>query len=104
MTAGVAPPPTARIDRPGPPVKVAYVMSRFPRLTETFILYEILALRRAGCAVEVYPLMRERNTRVRPDGASVLRKTVQLLSPARDAIVMHDDAVPVAATAHYGRL
>ncbi|MFL5757389.1 MAG: glycosyltransferase [Chloroflexota bacterium] len=86
------------------PVKVAYVMSRFPRLTETFILYEILALRRAGCAVEVYPLMRERNTRVRPDGASVLRKTVQLLSPARDTIVMHDDAVPVAASAHYGPL
>jgi glycosyltransferase involved in cell wall biosynthesis len=86
------------------PVKVAYVMSRFPRLTETFILYEILALRRAGCAVDVYPLMRERNTRVRPDGASVLRKTVQLLSPARDPVVMHDDAVPVAATAHYGPL
>ncbi len=89
---------------PGAPLKVAYVMSRFPRLTETFILYEILALRRAGCAVEVYPLMRERKTRIRPDGASVLRKTVQLLSRADDEVLMHDDAVPVAATAHYGPL
>src|SRR4051794_22574587 len=86
------------------PLKVAYVMSRFPRLTETFILYEILALRRAGCTVEVYPLMRERTTRIRPDGASVLRKTVQLLSRADDPVLMHDDAVPVVATAHYGPL
>src|SRR3954449_2597173 len=101
MTAGVATPPTARIDRPGPPAKVAYVMSRFPRLTETFILYEILALRRAGCDVEVYPLMRERKTRVHPDGASVLRKTIDLLSRDDQAVLMHEDALPVAATAHY---
>src|SRR4051794_25652918 len=98
MTAGVATPPSAPIDRPGPPLKVAYVMSRFPRLTETFILYEILALRRAGCDVAVYPLMRERRTRVHPDGASVLRKTVDLLSRDDRGVLMHDDAIPVAAT------
>lgn len=41
-------------------VKVAYIMSRFPKLTETFILYEILALRDIGAEVEIYPLIRER--------------------------------------------
>lgn len=40
--------------------KVAYIMSRFPKLTETFILYEILAIRKLGLEVEIYPLLRER--------------------------------------------
>ncbi len=34
------------------------MMSRFPKLTETFILYEILALRRLGLAIEIFPLRR----------------------------------------------
>lgn len=40
-------------------LKVAYIMSRFPKLTETFILYEMLAMRQQGIQVEVYPLLRE---------------------------------------------
>jgi glycosyltransferase involved in cell wall biosynthesis/peptidoglycan/xylan/chitin deacetylase (PgdA/CDA1 family) len=43
-------------------LKVAYVMSRFPKLTETFILYEILELYNQGVQVEVYPLLRQRET------------------------------------------
>ncbi|MDP8905471.1 MAG: glycosyltransferase [Chloroflexota bacterium] len=39
---------------------VAYVMSRFPKLTETFILYEILALQELGFKVSVFPLLRQR--------------------------------------------
>ncbi len=39
--------------------KVAYIMSRFPKLTETFILFEMLTLRKLGTEVEVYPLLRE---------------------------------------------
>ena len=39
--------------------KVAYVMSRFPKLTETFILYEIIALEKQGIKVEIFPLLRE---------------------------------------------
>ncbi len=40
--------------------KVGYIMSRFPKLTETFVLYEILAVQRAGLEVEILPLQRER--------------------------------------------
>lgn len=40
--------------------RVAYVMSRFPKISETFILYEILALEALGIAVELFPLVRER--------------------------------------------
>ena len=42
-------------------------MSRFPKITETFILYEILALRRRGYDVRIYPLLRERGQLVHPD-------------------------------------
>lgn len=48
-------------------LKVAYIMSRFPKLTETFILYEMLAMRQQGIQVEVYPLLRERQERMHPE-------------------------------------
>ena len=44
------------------PKRISYTMSRFPKLTETFILYEILEFERLGVAVEVFPLVREKNT------------------------------------------
>jgi len=47
--------------------KVAYIMSRFPKITETFILYEMLATERQGIQVEVYPLLRERTTIMHPE-------------------------------------
>lgn len=56
---------------------VAYIMSRFPKLTETFVLYEILAAQRAGVPVEVYPLRREKCT------------------------TMHKEAEPIVAKAHF---
>ena len=48
-------------------LKVAYIMSRFPKLTETFILYEMLAMRQQGIQVEVYPLLREREEVMHPE-------------------------------------
>ena len=52
-------------------------MSRFPKLTETFVLFEIVALQDEGHAVEVFPLLREHES------------------------VMHDAAAPLAQRAHY---
>jgi glycosyltransferase involved in cell wall biosynthesis len=57
--------------------KVAYIMSRFPKITETFVLYEMLALEAQGVRVEVYPLQRERTE------------------------VMHHEARPFVARAHF---
>ena len=45
--------------RLGARVRVAYVMSRFPKVTETFVLFEMLALEELGFEVEVFPLLRE---------------------------------------------
>jgi glycosyltransferase involved in cell wall biosynthesis len=57
--------------------KIAYIMSRFPSITETFVLYEMLAIEAQGLQVDVYPLQRER------------------------AEVMHPEAKAFVARAHY---
>ncbi|KPV54241.1 colanic acid biosynthesis glycosyl transferase [Kouleothrix aurantiaca] len=52
-------------------------MSRFPKLSETFVLYEMLALQQQGVDVEVFPLINER------------------------AKVVHAEAKPFVERAHY---
>jgi colanic acid/amylovoran biosynthesis glycosyltransferase len=52
-----------------PRLKVAYVMSRFPKLSETFILGEILAVEEKGVDVELFPLLRERTEVMHPEAA-----------------------------------
>jgi glycosyltransferase involved in cell wall biosynthesis len=47
--------------------KVAYIVSRFPALTETFVLYEILAMEKLGVGVELYPLLRTRSKVTHPE-------------------------------------
>jgi len=54
--------------------KVAYIMSRFPKLTETFVLYEILAVEKLGLHVEVYPLLREREPVVHSEAEDVVSR------------------------------
>ena len=53
-------------------LKLGYVTSRFPKLTETFVLYEILGLERSGAEVEFYPLLRERASVVHPEARPVV--------------------------------
>ncbi len=43
---------------------VAYMMSRFPKLTETFILYEMIALERLGFRIEIFPLLKQKESKV----------------------------------------
>ena len=43
------------------------MMSRFPKLTETFILHEMVAMERLGVDVDVYPLWRERAAVTHPE-------------------------------------
>ncbi len=56
---------------------IAYVMSRWPKLTETFILYELLAVEALGQPVELYPLLHNHEP------------------------VSHPEAIALAARAHY---
>lgn len=54
--------------------KVAFIMSRFPKLTETFILYEIIALEELGLKTEIYPLLRERQPVSHPEAAQMVKR------------------------------
>ena len=65
-------------------VKVAYTMSRFPKLTETFILYEILALEKMGVEVELFPLLYEKQSVVHPEAQKMLPRAhfYPFLSPS----------------------
>lgn len=58
------------------------MMSRFPKITETFILYEMLAAREAGACVEVFPLRREKTTKMHPEAVDFVHRAhfVPLLS------------------------
>jgi colanic acid/amylovoran biosynthesis glycosyltransferase len=72
---------------------VAYIMSRFPKLTETFVLDELVAVDRQGVRIELFPLLRERAEIVHPEAlpwmerahylpflsAAIFRSNVRLL-------------------------
>ena len=62
--------------------RIAYLVKRFPRLSETFILDEVLALRRAGIALQLYALMDPGEKLVHP-GAAGLRPEVTYLHDRR---------------------
>jgi colanic acid/amylovoran biosynthesis glycosyltransferase len=51
----------------GSPMKVGYVVKRYPRLSETFILDEILGLEEAGLDVAIYSLMLPNDGRFHDD-------------------------------------
>lgn len=55
-------------------LKIAYIMSRFPKITETFILYEMLEQERNGHHVELFPLLRERQPVSHPEVERYLRR------------------------------
>lgn len=52
--------------------KVAYILSRFPTVSETFILYEILELCKLGLDIEIFPLVHQKG--------SVIHKEVEQLA------------------------
>jgi colanic acid/amylovoran biosynthesis glycosyltransferase len=70
---------------------VAYVMSRFPKLSETFIFTEILALEQRGVRVEIYPLLREHQPNVHPEVLPLVERAhyTPFVSPAILASQLH---------------
>jgi glycosyltransferase involved in cell wall biosynthesis/peptidoglycan/xylan/chitin deacetylase (PgdA/CDA1 family) len=80
----VRPQAAVPVASPTAPARVAYVMSRFPKLTETFVLGEVLALEGRGVPVDLYPLLRERPPLVHPEAARLVARSryEPFLSPA----------------------
>ena len=58
--------------------KVAYIMSRFPHLPETFILREMNAMVEDGWCLSLYPLILQKQTTVHPEAQSWVMKAHKL--------------------------
>ena len=54
--------------------RVAYIVLRFPTLSETFIVREIHALRDRGWQIDIYPLWRDNPEQVHPDVPPLCRR------------------------------
>ncbi len=76
-------------------------MSRFPKLTETFVLYEMLAMEQLGVQVEVYPLLRVRKTTAHQEGANVWVKIVELFSRTQGDLTMHPESASFVERANF---
>lgn len=62
--------------------RIAYLMSRFPKISETFIMTEILELQKLGAEIEIFPLVRHHERVCHPEIDQLLAHThyVRLLS------------------------
>lgn len=56
--------------------KIAYVMSRFPHLSETFILREMLEMERLGWDVSIYPLILQKQAVVHSQAQALLSSAI----------------------------
>src|SRR5690348_6944476 len=56
------------------PLRLAQLVSRFPMVTETFVLYELDALENLGVNVELYSLLREHSKVVHPEAEKWIRR------------------------------
>lgn len=63
---------------PGRRPSVAYVVSRFPKVSETFVLYELLAVEASGTPVRFFPLLRERTDVMHPEARDLLERATFL--------------------------
>ncbi|EMI16421.1 glycosyl transferase, group 1 family protein [Rhodopirellula maiorica SM1] len=89
------------VDDAVPLCKVAYVMSRFPKLTETFVLFEILAVQQQQVQVEIFPLIGKFSSGKEVAGVGLWRKVREHLKSAAQPAVMHAEAQPCVEKARY---
>lgn len=67
--------------------KIAYIMSRFPHLPETFILREMTALAESGWQISLYPLILQEQEIVHPEAKSWLAQAKNLPFLSWDVLV-----------------
>jgi glycosyltransferase involved in cell wall biosynthesis len=80
-------------------LRVAYVVSLFPKISETFILREMQALRRRGVEITIVSLKSRREAIVHPDALTFLPEThyVDEAGPAASALARLMLRSPLAA-------
>ena len=83
------------------PHKIGYIMSRFPKLTETFILFEMRAVEKSGTPIEIYPLLRAKNTSVKIEGSSLWAKIIERFKKSSSPLKTHPEAIPYVERANF---
>ena len=95
-------PPTRPSRGERPPI--AYLMSRWPKLTETFILYELLAVEALGRRVELYPLLRHREPVSHPEALELATRAHYQPFLSRAILASQLDAIRRRPRAYFGAL
>lgn len=72
---------------PAPAPAVAYVLATFPTLTETFVVGEIVELRRQGVALDVYALGRAAVSVAQPEAEALAAETTFAGAPWTPAVL-----------------
>ena len=105
MTAEISPRDgtTPRVSADGRP-PIAYLMSRWPKLTETFILYELLAVEALGQPVELYPLLRHREPVSHPEALTLAARAHYLPFLSRSILASQVDAIRRRPRKYFGAL
>jgi glycosyltransferase involved in cell wall biosynthesis len=107
VTADVAPrdaTATAAGDSAGARPPIAYLMSRWPKLTETFILYELLAVEALGQPVELYPLLRHREPVSHPEALTLAARAHYQPFLSRAILASQVDVIRRRPRAYFGAL
>ncbi|HEV8696716.1 MAG TPA: glycosyltransferase family 4 protein [Candidatus Limnocylindrales bacterium] len=89
---------------PGERPPIAYVMSRWPKLTETFILYEVLAVEALGQRVELFPLLRHREPVSHPEALELAARAHYQPFLSRAILASQWDAIRRRPRAYFGAL
>jgi colanic acid/amylovoran biosynthesis glycosyltransferase len=83
---------------------IAYVMSRWPKLTETFILYEVLAVEALGQRVELFPLLHHREPISHPEALQLGARAHYQPFLSRAILASQVDAIRHRPRAYFGAL
>ena len=78
--------------------RVGYVVSRFPLLTETFVLREMLELERRGWDVDLYAIIHEDRQRMHPEARSFDERGHYLRAMSRRTVVFPHPVGPSSTT------
>jgi colanic acid/amylovoran biosynthesis glycosyltransferase len=102
---------TTLTDVPGPIAQpsgqrppIAYIMSRWPKLTETFILYEVLAVEALGQRVELFPLLHHREPVSHPEALQLAARAHYQPFLSRAILASQLDAIRHRPRAYFGAL
>lgn len=83
---------------------IAYMMSRFPEITETFVLFEMLAMERLGRRVELYPLIRQYQDVVHPEARAFIERAHYHAFLSLPVVAANARALATRPGAYFGAL